>query len=66
MSMPNNTETSARAERIFRRREELKADAPKAVQDYYAAQQRTIQRTRRLREERLAREANGLRKEVRR
>ncbi len=57
--MPNNTEIErARAERIFRRREELKADAPKAVQDYYKAQQSVIERTRKLREKRLAREAN--------
>ncbi len=58
--MANNTDTErARAERIFRRREQLKADAPKAIQDYYKAQQSVIERTRKLREERLAREAKA-------
>ena len=56
--MQHNTETErARAERIFRRHEERKADIPKAVSEYYAAQQSIIERTRKLREERLAREA---------
>ena len=56
--MQQNTETErARTERIFRRREELKADVSKAVSEYYAAQQSIIERTRKLREERLAREA---------
>jgi hypothetical protein len=59
-SMPNNTEAErSRAERIFHRREQLKADAPKATHDYHAAQQRVIERTRKLREERLAREAEA-------
>jgi hypothetical protein len=58
--MPNNTEMDrARAERIFRRREELKADAPKALHDYYAAQEAVLERTRKLRDERLSREANA-------
>jgi hypothetical protein len=58
--MPHNTEADgSRAERIFRRREQLKADAPKATQDYHAAQQSVIERTRKLREERLAREAKA-------
>jgi hypothetical protein len=56
--MQHSTQTERiRAERIFRRREERKADVPKAVSEYYAAQQRIIERTRKLREERLAREA---------
>ena len=56
--MQHNTETErARAERIFRRHEDCKADIPKAVSEYYAAQQSIIERTRKLREERLAREA---------
>jgi len=46
----------ARAERVFRAREQQKADAPQATRDYYAAQQAIIERTRRLRQERLARE----------
>jgi hypothetical protein len=54
--MPHNREAEpSRAERIFRRREKIKADAPKATQDYHAAQQSIIERTRKLREERLAR-----------
>ena len=56
--MQHHTETErARAKRIFRRREELKAHVSKAVSEYYAAQQSIIERTRKLREERLAREA---------
>jgi hypothetical protein len=59
-SMPNSTEIDrARAQRIVRRREELKADAPKALHDYYAAQNAILERTRKLREERLAREAKA-------
>jgi hypothetical protein len=57
--MPTETdEKRARAERIFTAREQRKADAPKAVHDYYAAQDALRERTRQLREERLAREAN--------
>ncbi len=64
--MPHNTEAErARAERIFKNREKRKADAPKAVADYYAAQQSIVDRTRRLREERLAREANATNKGTR-
>jgi hypothetical protein len=58
--MPYSTEADrSRAERISRRREQLKADAPKAMQDYQAAQRSVIERTRKLREERLAREAKA-------
>jgi len=46
-----------RAERIFKVREQQKADAPKAVADYYAAQQRVRERTQELRRLRLEREA---------
>jgi hypothetical protein len=49
-------EQRAQAERAFRR-EQQKADAPKAMQEYFAAQQAVIDRTRKLRAERLAREA---------
>jgi hypothetical protein len=55
--MPTDTnEKRAHAERLFTARKPTKADAPKAVQDYYAAQDALRERTRRLREERLARE----------
>jgi len=47
----------ARLERIFKAREERKADAPKAMAEYYAAQQKIIDRTRELRRLRLARDA---------
>jgi hypothetical protein len=47
----------ARLERIFKAREVRKADAPKATAEYYAAQQRIVDRTRELRRLRLAREA---------
>jgi len=46
-----------RAEQIFRAREQQKADAPKAVADYYAAQEKLRTRTQELRQLRLAREA---------
>jgi hypothetical protein len=47
----------ARAERLFKAREHQKAEAPKAISDYYAAQQRVRDRTQELRRLRLAREA---------
>ena len=47
----------ARAERIFKARERLIADAPRATADYYAAQQKILDRTQELRRLRLAREA---------
>jgi D5 N terminal like len=47
----------ARAERIFKARERLVADAPRATADYYAAQQKILDRTQELRRLRLAREA---------
>jgi hypothetical protein len=47
----------ARAERMFKLREQQKADGPGATEDYYAAQQAIIDRTRKLRKQRLAREA---------
>ena len=49
-------EQRAQRERILRR-EQQKADAPKAMQDYHAAQRAVIDRTQKLREQRLAREA---------
>ena len=47
----------ARAERIFKAREHQKADATKASADYYAALQRTRDRTQELKRLRLEREA---------
>jgi len=47
----------AKAERLFAMREQQRADAPKATAEYYAAQQKTRDRTRELREQRLARES---------
>ncbi len=59
--MPQDlTAQRARAERIFNRKRAMKADAPKAVQDYHAAQQAVIDRTKKLREQRLLREARAL------
>ena len=46
-----------RAEKMFRTREEQKADAPVAMQEYRAAQQAALERMRQLRELRLAHEA---------
>jgi hypothetical protein len=45
-----------RAEAILKGRAERKADAPKATEDYQKARQTTLDRTKRLREERLDRE----------
>ena len=55
--MPQHENERARAERIFKTREQQKADAPKAMADYYAAQQAMRDRTERLRQLRLARDA---------
>ena len=49
----------ARARALFR--EQQKAEAPKAVSEYYAAEKAVRDRTRKLREERLAREAKSRR-----
>jgi len=38
--MPKHENERARAERIFKTREQQKADAPKAIADYYAANRR--------------------------
>jgi hypothetical protein len=45
-----------RAERIFKARQERQADAPKATAEYYAAQEKLRDRTKELRQLRLARE----------
>jgi hypothetical protein len=47
----------ARVERLFKRREQQKADAPRATADYYATQQAVRDRTQELRRLRLARDA---------
>ena len=57
--IPKAPEVRARAEARFRIRDQQAADAPKAVQDYRAAQEAIRERTRKLREERLAREAKA-------
>ena len=49
----------ARAERIFKAREDQKANAPKATADYYAALQKVRERTHELRRLRLEREATA-------
>ncbi len=56
--MSMDEQQKRRAEQVFRR-ERQRADAPNAVKDYQAAQQAIIERTRKLREARLAREANS-------
>ena len=54
--MPSNAdENRLRAERVFKARERQKADAPKAWAEYHAAEQKLRDRTRELREQRLAR-----------
>jgi hypothetical protein len=58
--MPSDTEENRRAERQFKAREQQKTDVPIACdghhawEDYYAAQQKLRDRTRELREQRLA------------
>jgi hypothetical protein len=56
MGMPQH-ENQDRAERLFKAREQQKADAPQAMADYHAAIQRLRDRTDELRRQRLAREA---------
>jgi hypothetical protein len=46
----------ARAERLFKSREQQKADAPKAITDYHAAEQALRDRTAELRRLRLVRD----------
>ena len=55
--LQRDNEKRHRAERLFRSREEQKADAPKATAEYYAAQQRLLERAQELRQLRLEREA---------
>ena len=60
--MPEQHENKDRAERLFKAREQRKADAPKAMAEYHAEIQRMRERTEQLRRQRLAREARETRK----
>jgi hypothetical protein len=55
----NDPESNARAEALFKRRQQQQADAPKAMAEYRAAEQAKYERMHQLREQRLAREADG-------
>lgn len=55
--MPCQNVNLARAERLFKAREDRRAVAPKATTEYCAAQERLRDRTQELRRLRLAREA---------
>jgi len=55
----------SRAERLFKAREQQKADAPQATADYYAEQQRIRDRTQELKRLRLARETKQKQKKLR-
>jgi hypothetical protein len=58
-SMPNTDRKSrARAEAMFKIREQQRADAPVALRQYRQAEQHARDQLRRLREARLAREAS--------
>jgi hypothetical protein len=56
MSRKDDPKDPGRLEAVFKRRELQKAEAPIAMQEYRAAQQAVLERTKRLRAERLARE----------
>jgi hypothetical protein len=57
MSTNQQADKKTRADAHFRAREILRADADQARHDYYAAQTAVRERTERLRQQRLAREA---------
>ena len=57
MSTDQQSEKKIRADAHFKAREILRADADQARHDYQAAQAAILNRTERLRQERLAREA---------
>ena len=63
--MPEQHENKDRAERLFKAREQQKADAPKAMAEYHAEIQRMRERTEQLRRQRLAREARKTQKQAR-
>lgn len=62
MPHDNGNSARARAEALFKRREEQRADAPVAMAEYRAAQQVALDRMHELRRLRLAREARLARK----
>jgi len=66
-SMPRKSDptTRARAEALFKRRQEQAADAPKAMAEYRAAESARYARMRELRAMRLAREAQLRSEQVR-
>jgi hypothetical protein len=57
MHPKSDAASHARAEALFKRREQQKADAPVAMAEYRAKQQAALQRMHELRRLRLAREA---------
>lgn len=63
--MPQKLDSSnrARAEALFKRREQQKADAPVAMAEYRAAQRAALERMHELRRLRLARERQTARPE---
>ena len=63
--MPEQHENKDRAERLFKAREQQKADAPKAMAEYHAEIQRMRERTEQLRRQRLARETLTQKREAR-
>ena len=66
IGMPKTLDASqARAEALFRRREQQKADAPIAMAEYRAAQKAALDRMHELRRLRLARDAEVARKDPR-
>jgi len=58
MSTNQRADKRTRADAHFRAREILRADADRARRDYYAAQAAVLDRTERLRKERLAGQAH--------
>jgi hypothetical protein len=62
MQQKSDEASRVRAEALFRRREQQKADAPVAMAEYRAKQQAALQRMHELRRLRLAREAETVSK----
>jgi hypothetical protein len=60
MQQKSDEASQSRAEALFRRREQQKADAPIAMAEYRAKQQAALQRMHELRRQRLAREAEEM------
>jgi hypothetical protein len=60
MQQKSDKASRVRAEALFRRREQQKADAPIAMAEYRAKQQAALQRMHELRRQRLAREAQEM------